>query len=121
MDHHGAGPPMKTREGEKERERESERERRKRERREAHPSEEEAWSWAVTIVQKYKAHVGPLDRRTEQILNPSGPLRPMLDDFVATKVMHPVLRFEVSFFRFVPLSDRPAEAEHVFLKDIPKT
>ena len=45
----------------------------------------------------------------------------MLDDFVATKVMHPVLRFEVSLFRFVPLSDRPAEAEHVFLKDIPKT
>ena len=84
-----------------------------------HPVETKAWELAVRILKKYEEHSGPLDRRTEKFLNPASPLRRMWEEFIATKEMPPILRFEVSLYRFVPLSDRPIEAEHVFLKDQP--
>ena len=77
-----------------------------------------AWKWAVKILKKYEEHSGHLDRQAEKFLNPASPLRRMWEDFIATKEMPAILRFEVSLYRFVPLSDRPAEAEHVFLKDL---
>ena len=85
-----------------------------------HPVLQTAWEWAKRLVDKYVSHTGPVDRRTAKFMHPSSPLRRMLDEFIDTKVMHPVLRFEVSLFRFVPLSDRPAEAEHIWLKDVAK-
>ena len=82
----------------------------------SHPVVETAWKWAGIIVTKFSAHTGPVDRRTAICLDPSSKLRPELDDFIRTKKMSAVLQFEVGLFRFVPLSDRPAEAEHVYLK-----
>ena len=82
----------------------------------SHPVVETAWKWAGIIVTKFNAHTGPVDRRTANCLDPFSKLRPELDDFIRTKNMSAVLQIEVGLFRFVPLSDRPAEAEHVYLK-----
>ena len=85
-----------------------------------HPDVERSVYWASSIVDMYNRRPAdaPKDRRIDKFLHPSSVLRPMLNDFIRTKVMHPVLAFEVSLFRFVPLSDRPAEAEHVWLRDV---
>ena len=85
-----------------------------------HPSLDRAWHWACIIVAKYDAHAGPHDRRTNKFLHPCSPLRQLWDRFVATKIMDLTLAFEVRLFRGVPLSDRPGEAEHVYLKDVAK-
>lgn len=85
-----------------------------------HPDLSKAWAWAKRIVEMYRDHRGPLDRRTQKYLHPSSQLRRMIDSFIETRQMHPILQLEVALFRFVPLSDRPAEAEHVWLKDVAK-
>ena len=85
-----------------------------------HPVQQKQLEWAKRLVDKYNCHTGPVDRRTAKFMHPSSQLRRMLDEFIDTQEMHPVLRSEVSLFRFVPLSDRPAEAEHIRLKDVAK-